>query len=209
VNCCGEYYETVEGEQTPVRHRGLIFKFPFDTQKQPYLWWDTTLLEAVPVEYDGVQDVAGLNTYRFVQTIEPSVVGTAEVPPELVGASGTEPVTADRVYSNERTLWVEPHTGVVIDRAEEQLSTLRYEGRDVVTTTAVDTSYSDETVASRIDEYGPLASQLNLVRNIVPLVGLAAGLVLLVVGLALTLTARRSSELGGPRGAVATPARAA
>lgn len=208
VNCCGEYYETVEGEQEPVEHEGLVFKFPFNTAKETYPWWDTTLRSAVPVDFDRVEDVDGLTTYKFVQSIEPTVTGTTEVPADLVGAEGDEPVTVQRVYANERTLWVEPHTGVVIDRAEQQRSTLRYQGEDVITTTEVGTSYSDETVQSRIDEYGPLSSQLNLVRNILPFVGLIAGVLLIVVGLALALTApgRRTGESRRRRNRVMTPA---
>ena len=35
VNCCGE---AVDSE--PTRHTGLSYKFPFDTQKQDYQFWD-------------------------------------------------------------------------------------------------------------------------------------------------------------------------
>ncbi|QNN53032.1 DUF3068 domain-containing protein [Nocardioides mesophilus] len=202
VNCCGEFYETVEGEQQPVRHEGLVFKFPFNTQKQTYQWWDTSLLKAVPIKFERVEDVNNVTTYKFVQTIEPTVTGTAKVPPALVGAKGSKPVKVERVYANERALWVEPRTGVVFDRVESQRSTLRYQGKDVITTTAVDTSYSDATIRSRIDKYEPLGNELNLVRNTVPLIALIAGLLLVVIGAALALTGRGrhvDDSGGGPR----------
>lgn len=188
VNCCGEFYETVDGEPEPVEHKGLVFKFPFNTQKKSYPWWDTTLLRTVPIEFERVEEVNGLQTYKFTQTIEPTVTATAEVPAAIVGAEGTDSVEAERVYSNIRTLWAEPHTGVVIKRSEEQLSTLRYQGEDVVTTTQVNTGYDDATVEANVDEYGDKASQLNLVRNILPLAGLVGGGLLLIIGLALALT---------------------
>ena len=40
-------------------------------------------------------------------------------------------VTLDRVYSNTRTLWIEPETGVIIRGQEDQLSVAEYEGEQV------------------------------------------------------------------------------
>ena len=48
VTCCGEFLETEKGKATPVRHEGLVFKFPFETEERAYSWWDDALREAVP-----------------------------------------------------------------------------------------------------------------------------------------------------------------
>jgi Porin PorA len=191
VNCCGEYYSSVEGEEEPVEHEGLVFKFPFGTEKKTYDWWDTSLLDTVPIEFEEVEEVEGVETYRFSHTIEPTQVGTIDLPAELLGAEGDEAVTGDRMYSNIRTLWVEPRTGVVIKRQEQQNNTIAYDGVDQITTTEVTTAFTEDDIKANADEYGGLSTQLNLIQNIVPLVGLILGLGLLVVGLVLVLAARR------------------
>jgi hypothetical protein len=185
VNCCDEFYETVEGEQTPVEHQGLVFKFPFGTEKTTYDWWDSTLLEAVPIEYTGTEEVAGYETYVFEHTIEPTVTGTIEVPADVLGEEGEDSLEADRVYSNVRTLWVEPNTGVVLKRTEQQDNYLEYDGERRVTTTEVTTGYTEETTQDFADEYGGLGRLLNLANVTLPIVFVVLGLVLVVGGVLL------------------------
>jgi hypothetical protein len=196
INCCGEFEESVEGEREEIEHQGLTVKFPFNTQKESYDFWDSSLQETVEIEYQGTEDVGGLETYKFQHSIEPTEVSTLEVPASVVGAEGDENVTAQRMYSNVRTLWVEPETGVVIDRQEEQNSTLRYDGEDQVTVTQATLSYSDETVQNSIDEYSGKSSLLGAVRTWVPLVLGILGLLLLVAGVLLTMRSRPSGETG-------------
>lgn len=186
VNCCGEYYESVEGELQPVKHEGLVFKFPFDTEKKTYPWWDTTLLETVPIGYRRTEEIEGITTYVFSHTIEPTQYATAEVPASVLEVDQDGNVEAERMYSNVRTLWVEPETGVVVKRSEEQYNTLRYDGEDRLITTAVTTVFDDATVKDYVDEYGPKAMQLNLVRNLLPLGALIVGVLLIIVGIALS-----------------------
>lgn len=190
VNCCGEFYSAVEGEQEAVEHEGLVFKFPFETQKKTYDFWDSTLLETRPAEFSGVEGVEGITTYKFVQEIEPSLTETSEVPAAVLGLDQEGNVEADRMYSNVRTMWVEPRTGVIIKRTEEQYNTIRYDGEDRLVTTAVNTGYDEATIKGNADKYGPLASQLNLLRNVVPLAALIAGVLLVLIGVVL---ARRPS----------------
>lgn len=177
------YSQIIDGE--PVEHEGQILKFPFGTEKRDYDFWDATVRAASPAVYEGEDEIDGLDVYRFVQTIQPTVVEQIEVPGGLAG-SDQDSVEAERVYANVRTLWVEPHTGVIIRGQEEQNSVLAYEGEDIATVTQGTIAYTDETVASLIDEYGDTASQLNLIRNTLPLVlgllgllGVAAGVLLL------------------------------
>jgi len=196
INCCGEYEESVEGEREEVEHDGLVIKFPFNTQKQSYDFWDSSLGETVEIDYQGTEEVGGLKTCKFQQTIEPTEVSTLEVPASVVGADGDGNVTAQRMYSNVRTLWVEPETGAVIDREEQQLSTLRYDGEDQVTVTEANLSYSDETVQTGIDDYGSKATLLGAARTWVPLVLGIIGLVLVVAGVLLTMRSRSRDGSG-------------
>jgi hypothetical protein len=194
VNCCGEYYETVDGEPNPIEHKGLVFKFPFDTQKKTYQWWDSSLERAVPIDYKGVSKVEGVTVYKFEHTIEPTSVGTVDVPASVLGEDQEGNLTADRMYSNTRTLWVEPNTGVVIKRLEAQDNTLAYQGEDRVTTTKVTTQYDDATVKDNADTYGPKGEQLALVHGLLPITFGVLGLLLLVGGIVLT-TRRRPAHV--------------
>lgn len=197
VNCCDEYYETVEGEPEPTEHDGLTVKFPFGTEKKSYPFWDSSLGATVDIDYVGTDTVDGLDVYKFEQTIEPTVTGTIELPASVLGEDGDGNLEADRAYSNHRTLWVEPVTGVIIDREEEQNNTLQLDGEDRVTTTSVTTSYSDDTVAGNVDTYGSKSTLLNLVHSTLPLLLGILGLLLLVGGVVVNLRSRSTGAHAG------------
>lgn len=193
VNCCGEFISETEGERTEVAHEGLLVKFPFHTEKKTYEFWDGELRRAVPIQYQGTEKLDGLTVYKFEHTIEPTKVGEQELPLSLLGLEGDETVTADSMYSNTRTLWVEPVTGVIIKRAEQQNNTFNYDGEPRITTTKVTTGYDDATVQQNIEDYSSLSTQLKLLRSVVPVVSLVLGLILLVGGLLLMARSRRES----------------
>jgi hypothetical protein len=182
VTCCGEYLETEKDEATPLRHEGLVFKFPFETQEKAYSWWDGTLREAVPVQYAATEKVDGLTVYRFESNIPRTQVTRREVPASLVGVDKKGNVNAEEMYANHRTFWVEPHTGVIIDRLEKQTSTIAYKGKDELTLTKVATKYTDDTVRHNVDDFGSLGRMLWLAYGPGPFTMGAAGLLLLALG---------------------------
>jgi hypothetical protein len=183
VNCCGEFIESVEGEREPTKHRGLLVKFPFNTQKKTYDFWDGTLLRPVAIKYQSTGTVEGVKVYKFEHTIPATKVGSQDLPLSLLGLPGSETVTADSMYSNTRTLWVEPNTGVILKRQEAQNNTLDYDGEPRITTTKVTTGYDDKTVKQNADEYGTLGTELNLLRNILPWVAVGIGILCVLAGL--------------------------
>jgi hypothetical protein len=197
VNCCGEYYETTEGDRTPVKHKGLLFKFPFRTEKKTYDFWDSTLLQAVPIKYTGTADVEGHETYVFKQTIGPTQVDTLEVPASVLGEPGKGNLQAESMYSNTRTLWVEPKTGVILKRTEAQDNYLAYNGERRVTTTKVTTGFTEETTKQFANDYGTLGTLLGLAYAPVPIALGILGLIAIAVGLVLTLGRRSSGSHSG------------
>lgn len=205
VNCCGEYVSVDEGVERHVKHSGLVFKFPFSTQQQTYQFWDLTLLKALPMVYQDTESVDGVTVYRFVQTIKPTPSGRPQqLPASLLDLPGTSQVSAQAYYSNVRTVWVEPETGVILKGQEQLYNTLRAEGADRLVTTAVTIAYSPQSVAELSATYGDKGARLHLVRVVLPLIALIAGVVLALAGLGLALGFQRSS---GAR--PASPARAA
>jgi hypothetical protein len=212
VDCCDTTTKSgmlPNGRPRPAEEmvfEGQYFKLPFNTQQQDYLFWDGTLRTATPLVFEEEEEIEGLTTYRFKQTIEPTDVDeltTAEgeeftqVPGSLVGRPRAASVRTDRMYSNTRTLWIEPETGVIVKAEEDQLTTLDIDGEPAATITDVVISYDDQTVAANADTYSSLATQLRLIRWIVPVVGLVLGL--LLVGLGVLLMRRDSSASRGRR----------
>lgn len=192
VNCCGAYDEVAEGEREAVTREGLVFKFPFNTQKKDYPWWDSDVGEAVEAKYIGTEEVEGIETYMFEQVVEPKIVGSIELPADMLGESGDDNITADMTYSNTRTFWVEPNTGALVNRVEELDSTIAYEGTDRITTTKARMAFIPEQVKDNVDQYGGQGSQLALIRNTVPLVLGVLGLLLIIAGL--VFGRRRTSQ---------------
>lgn len=187
-NCCDDYVVT-EGTSPagePIRHEGLLFKFPFDTQKQNYPFWDVNVRKAYTAKYEGTEKIKGLETYRFVQPIADVVIKQQEVPGSLMQLPEQPSVMADRVYSTTRTLWVEPHTGAIIKGSETVNQRLVFDGKQTPVIQGTIT-YNDATVQANVDEYADSARSLWFIKSIAPLVGYILGPILIVVGIALIL----------------------
>ena len=82
VACCGEAVDS-----TPVRHSGISYKFPFGTEKKDYQFWDVNSQKAYPAKYVTEENVQGLTTYKFIQTIPGFELRTQDVPGAVVGES--------------------------------------------------------------------------------------------------------------------------
>ncbi len=64
---------TIEDNKPPTNialpHEGLAYRFPFDTEKKTYPYFDPIAQKAFDANYDGQEDVNGLTTYRFTQNV--------------------------------------------------------------------------------------------------------------------------------------------
>jgi hypothetical protein len=196
-NVKGDFISTKAGDQTPITHKGLVAKFPFETQKKTYQFWDGTLLKTVPIAYTGTTRFQGLTVYRFHQFIAPTETDKVSLPLSLLGGTGDTTVEAPMMYSVDRTLLVEPRTGVIIQRTEAQDNTIDYNGKPQITTTKATITYDDKTVRKNVDDYGSQGTMLNLVRNVVPQIGFVLGLLMLVGGVFMTRL-QRSRAVGAP-----------
>jgi hypothetical protein len=200
VNCCGQYTssstdpdtgEEIRDESTPIT--GQFFKLPFGSEKKTYQFWDGSVKDSTDLEYQATEEIEGLTVYRYQQVIEPTDVGDLpEGAGSLFGVDDPDAVI-DRVYSNTRTLWIEPETGVIIRGQEAQLVTADYQGETVATVTDVTIGYSDETISDNVDTYSSLATSLKAVRTWVPIAGLVLGLLSLAGGFLLLLRGRREA----------------
>ena len=193
--CCADYVLLdQDAKPVPVRHEGLGLKFPFDTQQRDYRFWDLQLRRSETARYVGAETLLGLQTYKFVQEIKDQTVGTQAFPGSLFGDPAPS-VTADEVYSTQRSLWIEPKTGAIIKGSEDVNWRYLFQGREVPRTVGTLT-YTDETVQAQVDLYKDAAGQLTLLKSTAPLICWILGPLLVLAGIAmLLLGSGREDEL--------------
>jgi hypothetical protein len=179
-----------------VRHTGLGYTFPFGVQQRDYDVYDTTAQKAFPARFSGVEQIEGTQVYKFVETVPETVTERMEVPATLVGGAQGDNVVADRVYSNTRTLWVEPTSGVIVNGQEQVLQYFRGpDGTRGVTLLDGLLGLDQPTIAAALDRAREAKDQIKLLTLIGPIVLGAVGVLALVGG---GLLARR------PRGSAVT-----
>lgn len=110
------------------------------------------------------------------------------------GAEGN--VTATEVYSNTRTLYVEPVTGVVIEGREQINSVYEAEGYAPIAKTVGEIGFDDETVAQNAKDWGAKAGLLSFIENWLLLVGLVLGSILVAIGAYLLLKPAKAAAPG-------------
>lgn len=175
-HCCGD---------NPA-HSGLTFKFPFNTQKRTYSFWDTKARQAFPAAYAGSERVDGLSVYRFEQRFNNVRLDTLQVSGAQAGQPGVATVPATIMYSNVKTLWVEPRTGIIVKGAQDVTQLLQTDsGVTVLTAFKGQLVYDDATVRGMVDDARTAASQLRMIQWTLPIAALVLGVLLIVAGVVL------------------------
>lgn len=194
VECasCDTWVEVAAGEREPTTFEGLVYKFPFDTQKKDYPVWDGTTGEAVDATFEGEEEIDGLTVYKFVQSVGEQVVDTREVPGSVFDVDDAS-VQAEMWYSMTRTFYIEPVTGAPVNRVEDRVQELRYDGAVVPAFTGT-VQYTQAQVEELVDEAGSNATLLGGMKVLFPLLLLAVGLALLLGGLFLSRGAQRTER---------------
>lgn len=191
VACCNE---NVNGDEA--KHQGLTYKFPFNTEKKTYQYYDNTAKKTYPIRFLDTEDIEGHEAYKFQMTVDPVEIGT--VP--LGGVIGNSSVDAPRFYSNTRTIWVEPTTGVIVKGREEQLHTARNDaGEDKMTLVKADLVWNDATIKKQAGEAQKSVDDINTLTKTLPIALGVVGVVLALIGIVLLLSGRRGNTGGSRR----------
>jgi Porin PorA len=176
VQCCGE---------NP-RHQGLTLKFPFGTEKTTYQFWDGPAQRALPAAYTRTERLEGVDVYRFEQRIDRLDVGDQEIPGALAGDPDTPSIQTNIIYTNLKTLWVEPATGIIVKAQQDVSQVLETPGGEQVLTLLDGTlTYDEATVSANADDAASGATRLRLLGTILPAVALFLGLIAVAAGLVL------------------------
>jgi len=151
---------------------GLVNKWPFDAEKKTYPYWDGMLGEAVDAEYDGTETLDGLETYRYHVLVE-------EQPAEVI-------TDVDGIYSQDKYIWIDPVTGSIVNQTQHEVRTLE-DGSPLLD---MDLAFTDDQVATNVDEAKDNGRMLGLLTKTVPLVGIIGGVLCLVAGAFLLFAGR-------------------
>ncbi len=191
-----------------MKQSGLGLVFPIGTKKKTYQYFDNTTKRAWPMTYEGQEKIHGVSTYRFVQQIPQTDTESVKggVPASLVGLAKpaanfpgydkkTGSVAVDRVYQATVRVWIDPRTGAPVNQEQKVQTVLRtQDGTDRLTVADLDLKMSDASQKALVKTSDDQAYKISLVHVWVPLFGLIAGAVLLVIGLVLFVPRRQAAH---------------
>lgn len=199
VNCCGA---NVNGDKSAVQTGVVGFVWPFNTQKQTYQVYDTTLKKDMPFVYSGTANVRGIQTYMFVESYGPTQTGTSPFLGNLVGSSSAL-VTLPEYNALHLTYWVDPETGALVNVSEHQTTTLRNPANGIsVTVFDADLSVTPASLTTIVGLDNKGRNQLTLLKTTLPIVLGAVGVVLLIAGI--FLARKRRDEVAPADGGAPT-----
>ncbi|MGP4042832.1 DUF3068 domain-containing protein [Streptomyces sp. 2A115] len=189
--------EMVDGE--PVRREGIEFKWPFQTEKRDYEYFDAQARVTAPIHYKGTQDFRGVNVYYFEQTIPwtkvpmPKNLPVEGITPESVAKTGTT-----RWYTTVRKFWVEPATGAPVYGEEIHKEELRggtlLGDRDKVTAFSGHVKMREDYIKSTVDLVKSQRVLILLLTSYLPWGFLILGAGLLSLSLYLEARSRRPGD---------------
>ncbi|MBM7515257.1 DUF3068 domain-containing protein [Nocardioides nitrophenolicus] len=158
--------------------KGLVNKFPFDTKKKTYPYWEGTLGRSVDATFERTQQLGGVEVYVFRTEVSKESIEIAENTP------GT--------YSSVKEIYVHPATGSIINQTEKQQRWLE-DGTPVLD---LSIGFTKAQIASNGKDAKSNGAMLTLMTTVVPLIGLIGGALMVLAGV---LLGRKRSRDDAPR----------
>ncbi|MBD0023972.1 DUF3068 domain-containing protein [Gordonia pseudamarae] len=215
----------LEDVSVDVPRQGFQYKFGFNVQKRPYLYFDSNTRTDNPAEFVGETTIKGLKVYEFVSEVPetdlselPNPQGEAALgtmlsqPASWWGITGTgirptDSVTMHRYAKATRHVFVEPTTGTIVDGKEDQEQYYRSPDQSESMPAAIRDyklhalkgtfKWADSTVARQVDKADHYKGLLTLAKVWLPLILGIIGALLILAWLWLFLRSRRA-EADGP-----------
>ncbi|MGW4293592.1 DUF3068 domain-containing protein [Micromonospora chersina] len=186
----GQWLDDTGEQDKEIRFAGQIYKFPFNTEKKDYQIFDRDLRAVRDAKFAGTENIKGIETYRFEQVItdEPLNLGDRLTPLLATFAPGA--TDGKVVYSNKRTVWVDPVTGSFIKVREVQKKVLTPNVGAPTTLLDADFAYNEATITASADRAKDSRNSLRLLSVYAPIGLVVLGLALLAGGV---LVGRRAS----------------
>ncbi|MBJ7291132.1 DUF3068 domain-containing protein [Williamsia sp.] len=213
----GQPIQENEGNFIDVPRKGYQYKFPFDTKKQEYPYFDANTRRDLPAEFVGETKINGLTAYEFVSEVpeidqvllktpngQPALGTSLEKPAAWWGIQGipaNEQVVMHRFASATRHVWVEPETGTALRGLEVQHQYFKSPGADDPDLAAplrefrmdafhATVAWNDATIDKQSDKAQGYVDQLRWGGVITPIVLGVVGAIALIAGVVLLLRRR-------------------
>lgn len=184
--------ESKDVKDTTIRYSDQIYKFPFGTEKRDYKYYDTDVRQALPITFASVDQVGGIETYHFTQTIPDTALNESEGTISALLSKFSPGATTGKIYySNTREVWVDPATGAFIKVREQPHKELRPDTGSPVVLLEADFAYNADTIANSANSAKDNGFLLKAVNVYLPAVLGVLAVLLILGGL---LLARRRSE---------------
>jgi hypothetical protein len=150
----------------------MPLKFPFNSQKQSYNVFDSSIMKGATADYLGDEAIQGLNTFKYEQ----------KIPATEIGKQGDAAI----MYQNDTFFWVEPLTGQVVNGYSVAKQWLKNaDGTDGLVLLDGKIGFTDQEVSDSVSEAKTNSAKLTMVSNVLPVVSLLLGVVALVGGILL------------------------
>ena len=211
----------IEDEEPPTNialpHEGLAYRFPFNTEKKTYPFFDPIAQKAFDANYDGEDDVNGLTTYKFTQNVgfdadgelvdpvpyaslyDDDADSQVTAPARLWGIEAEdpeEPITMTRYYAAQRTFWVDPVSGTIVKQTDRGY---HYYAREPLQPEVTFVDYTvtsnEQSVESQVASARNERDRLALWGRILPITFTALGLIALVGGALLGVFGLRAESM--------------
>ncbi|MFK0248081.1 DUF3068 domain-containing protein [Amycolatopsis azurea] len=169
---------------------GLNFKFPFGTEQKDYQVYDDNTGRAVQARFKGVEEIKGVEVYKFVQEIPATKIAMKKVPGSLIGATG-DSVEAGQFYEGTITSWIEPVTGIQVKQEQRSHQELR-SAANPTPTVVFDgkLAFTDATVDAMVKQVGENKGKLDFIGSTGPIVLGIGGAAFLALGVFLLVKRR-------------------
>jgi hypothetical protein len=178
VNCCGA---NINGKR--IHFSGLGYVWPLGAQKTTYQIFDTTLMATHPVSYAGTATVDGLATYRYVESVAPTRIGTQQLPGSLVGMLDQATVSLGEIYAGTTTDYVDPISGAPVKvRSSQHLYLVDSSGKAVLNLLNGTFATVPASVAAAVHTAKSYDAKVFVVTVILPATIGLAGIIVLIIG---------------------------
>ncbi len=190
VNCCGANVNAKRAHFS-----GLGYVWPFGAQKTTYQIFDTTMMKTHPVSYAGTATVDGLATYKYVEAVAPTRIGTEQLPGSLVGMLDDATVSLGEYYAGTTTNYVDPMTGVPVSVTfGRHLYLVDSAGKEVLNLLKATFVTTPASIAAAVNTAKSDNAKIIVLTVIAPATVGLAGLILLIIGVIMARSREESDD---------------
>ncbi len=184
VDCCGANINAKR-----VHFSGLGYVWPLGAQKTTYQIFDTTLMTTHPISYAGTATVDRLTTYKYVESVAPTRIGTQQLPGSLVGMLDQATVSLGEYYVGTTADYVDPISGTPVKvRSSQHLYLVDSSGKQVLNLLTGTFATTSASVAAAVNTARSYDAKVTVVAAIVPATVGLAGIIVLVIGVIMART---------------------